>query len=204
MAREIINTMDPKAALNHVAASLKEGAELRLKVGEDCGPAIVAAAVLIEECLRAGGKLLFCGNGGSAADSQHLVAEFVGRFMLERRALPAIALTANTSILTAIGNDYSFDIVFSRQVEALGRPGDVVVGISTSGNSPNVIAAMKKATELGMKTICLAGKDGGALAKCVDIPLVVASKSTARIQECHIAIGHVICELVETSLFAQP
>ena len=172
---------------------------MRLKVGEDCGPAIVAAAVLIEECLRAGGKLLFCGNGGSAADSQHLVAEFVGRFLLERRAL-----TANTSILTAIGNDYSFDIVFSRQVEALGRPGDVVVGISTSGNSPNVIAAMKKATELGMKTICLAGKDGGTLAKCVDIPLVVASKSTARIQECHIAIGHVICELVETSLFAQP
>ena len=196
--------MDPKAALIHVAASLKEGAELRLKVSEDCGPAIVSAALVIEECLRAGGKLLFCGNGGSAADSQHLVAEFVGRFMLERRALPAIALTANTSILTAIGNDYSFDQVFARQVEAFGRPGDVVVGISTSGNSPNVIAAMKQATELGLKTIGLTGRDGGALAKCVDIPLLVPSTSTARIQECHLAIGHVICELVETSLFAQP
>ena len=196
--------MDPKAALNHVAASLKEGAELRLKVGEDCGPAIVSAAVLIEECLRSGGKLLFCGNGGSASDAQHLVAEFVGRFVLERRALPAIALTANTSILTAIGNDYSYEVVFSRQVEALGRPGDVVVGISTSGNSPNVIAAMKKATELGMKTIGLAGKDGGALAKCVDISLVVPAKITARIQECHITIGHILCELVENSLFPQP
>ena len=195
--------MDKNAALTHVTTVLQQGAELRLKLASECGLAIVAAAGLVEDCLRTGGKLLFMGNGGSAADAQHLAAEFVGRFVLERRALPAIALTTDSSILTAIGNDYGFDVVFSRQIEALGGPGDVVIGISTSGNSPNVLAAMKVAAARGLKTIGLAGRDGGRLAREVDVALVVPSGVTARIQECHITIGHLLCELVENELFPQ-
>ena len=188
-------------ALAQVRASLQEGADLRMKVARECGPAIVQAANVMAECLRAGGKLLFFGNGGSAADAQHLAAEFVGRFILERRALPAVALTTDSSILTAVGNDYGFDRVFSRQIEALGQAGDVAVGISTSGNSPNVIAALKQAKSQHLQTIGLAGKDGGLLRECCDIPLIVASPNTARVQECHIAIGHLLCELVESDLF---
>lgn len=193
--------MNTEHALNHVTAAFREGAEMRLRVAQECGPAIVAAAQAISHCLGAGGKLLIFGNGGSAADAQHLSAEFVGRFVLERRALPAIALTTDSSILTAVGNDYGFDRVFSRQIEALGQAGDVAIGISTSGNSPNVIAALKQARRQNLKTIGLAGKDGGLLRLNCDIPLVVASSNTARVQECHITIGHVLCELVETDLF---
>jgi D-sedoheptulose 7-phosphate isomerase len=189
-------------ALAQVTASLQEGADLRMKVAQECGPAIVQAAIVMAECLRAGGKLLFFGNGGSAADAQHLAAEFVGRFILERRGLPAVALTTDTSILTAVGNDYGFDQVFSRQIEALGRAGDVAFGISTSGNSPNVIAALKQAKSQHLKTIGLAGRDGGLLRKCCDIPLIVACPNTARVQECHITIGHLLCELVENDLSA--
>jgi D-sedoheptulose 7-phosphate isomerase len=192
--------MNTKEALNHVASSLKEGAELRMKVARDCGPAIVAAAAIILESLRSGGKLLFFGNGGSAADAQHLAAEFVGRFVLERRALPALALTTDSSIITAVGNDYGFEQVFARQIEALGRPGDVAIGISTSGNSPNVITAMQQARKQKLKTIGLAGKDGGLLQQCADVALIVAWPNTARIQECHLAIGHLLCELVENDL----
>lgn len=184
-------------ALAHVVSSFQEGAALRMKVASECGRAIVEAASVVAECLQAGGKILFCGNGGSAADSQHLAAEFVGRFIQERRALAALALTVNTSVLTAVGNDYGFEQVFSRQIQALGCRGDVAVGISTSGQSPNVIAAMREARRLGIKTIALSGKDGGALAKCVDIPIVVSATNTARIQECHLTIGHLICELAE-------
>jgi D-sedoheptulose 7-phosphate isomerase len=187
-------------ALAQVTASMKEGSDLRMKVAQECGPAIVQAAIVMAECLRAGGKLLFFGNGGSAADAQHLAAEFVGRFLLERRGLPAIALTTDSSILTAIGNDYGFDRVFSRQIEALGQAGDVAFGISTSGNSPNVIAALKQAKSQHLKTIGLAGKDGGQLRQCCDIPLVVTSTNTARVQECHITIGHLLCELAENDL----
>lgn len=194
---ELLNS---EKALLQIHASLKEGAELRLKVAQDCGPSIVAAAQVMVQCLRSGGKLLFCGNGGSAADAQHFAAEFVGRFVLERRGLPAIALTTDSSILTAIGNDYGFDRVFSRQIEALGEAGDVVVGISSSGNSPNLIAAMKQAAQQKLKTIGLSGRDGGALAKCVEIAITVACPNTARVQECHIAIGHLLCELVENHL----
>jgi D-sedoheptulose 7-phosphate isomerase len=189
-------------ALAHVVSSFQEGAALRMKVASECGRAIVEAASVVAECLQAGGKILFCGNGGSAADSQHLAAEFVGHFILDRRALPAIALTTDSSILTAVGNDYGFEQVFSRQIQALGRPGDVAVGISTSGQSPNVLAAMREARKLGLKTIGFSGKDGGALAKCVDIPIVVSSPNTARIQECHITIGHLICELAEKDAMA--
>jgi D-sedoheptulose 7-phosphate isomerase len=195
-----MTTQNFEMALAHVAASLEEGAKLRAKVARDCGRAIVEAATLVAGCLRSGGKILFCGNGGSAADAQHLAAEFVGRFILDRQALPAIALTTDSSILTAVGNDYGFEQVFSRQIQALGRPGDVTIGISTSGQSPNVIAAMREARKKGLKSIGLAGKDGGALAKCVDIPIIIPSQNTARIQECHITVGHLICELVEKDL----
>ena len=186
-------------ALAHVTASLKEGADLRLKVAQECGPAIVQAAIAMTECLRAGGKLLFFGNGGSAADAQHLAAEFVGRFALERRGLPAVALTTDSSILTAVGNDYGFERIFSRQIEALGQTGDVAIGISSSGNSPNIIEAMKQARQQNLKTIGLSGRDGGALAQCVDVALVVRCPNTARVQECHIAIGHLLCELTENA-----
>jgi D-sedoheptulose 7-phosphate isomerase len=195
-----MKTMSFETALAHVDSSFREGAELRMKVASECGRAIVEAVSLVTSCIRAGGKILFCGNGGSAADSQHLAAEFVGRFVLERRALPALALTTDTSILTAVGNDYGFEQVFARQIQALGRAGDVVVGLSTSGQSLNILAAMRDARRQGLKTIGFLGRDGGALAQCVDIPIVVSSPNTARIQECHIAIGHLICELAEKDL----
>jgi D-sedoheptulose 7-phosphate isomerase len=185
----------------HVTASLREGADLRLKVAGNCGRQIVEAALLISDCLAAGGKLLLFGNGGSAADAQHLAAEFVGRFVVERPGLAAIALTTDSSILTAVANDYGFEHVFARQIEALARPGDVAIGISTSGNSANVLAAMKQAANQNLKTIGLVGKDGGALARCVDLAITVSSTNTARVQECHIAIGHILCELVENELF---
>jgi D-sedoheptulose 7-phosphate isomerase len=192
--------MNAELALKHVVSSLREGVELRSRIAQDCGETIVQAASLMIQCLQSGGKLLFFGNGGSAADAQHLAAEFVGRFVLERQGLPAIALTTDSSILTSVGNDYGFDQVFARQIEALGQPNDVAVGISTSGNSPNVIEAVKKAKKQNVKTIGLAGKDGGALAKSVDLAITVSSTNTARVQECHIAIGHILCELVENEL----
>jgi D-sedoheptulose 7-phosphate isomerase len=192
--------MNAETALAQVVASLQRGAELRIKVAQDCGQTIVQAASIITSCLQSGGKLLLFGNGGSAADAQHLAAEFVGRFLLERRALPAIALTTDSSILTAVGNDYGFEQVFARQIQALGRPGDIAIGISTSGNSPNVLEAMKTARSQGLRTIGLSGKDGRALAQAVDIAIVVSSDNTAQVQECHIAIGHLLCELTEREL----
>jgi len=141
------------------------------------------------------------GNGGSAGDAQHLAAEIVGRFKLERRGLPAIALTTDSSILTAIGNDYGFEQVFRRQVEALAAPGDVVIGISTSGNSPNVLAALTLAREIGCRTIGLLGRDGGTILPVVDLDLTVPSQDTPRIQEGHITMIHILCDLVERRLF---
>ena len=192
--------MNREKALQEVQNSFRTGTELRNQVAQDCGENIVDAATLIAQCLRGGGKLLFFGNGGSAADAQHLAAEFVGRFRIERQALPAIALTTDSSILTAVGNDYGFDQIFARQVQALGRAGDVAIGISTSGDSSNVIGAIRQAAKQDLKTIGLAGKDGGSLAKCVDVSITVASANVARIQECHITIGHILCELVEKEL----
>ncbi len=147
--------------------------------------------------LKQGRTVFFMGNGGSAADSQHLAAEFVGRFVKERKGLPAIALTTDTSILTAVGNDYGFDTIFSRQVEALVRAGDVVVGLSTSGNSPNVVKALELAKELGATTIGLTGRGGGKMAAICDLCIRVPADVTARIQEAHIFIGHMVCELVD-------
>ena len=154
-------------------------------------------AAEIKKALANGNKVMFCGNGGSAADSQHLAAEFVGRFQKERAGLPAIALTVDTSILTAVGNDYGYDKVFVRQVEALARPGDVLVGISTSGNSGNVVQAVELAKAKGVFCVGMTAAGGGKLAELCDECLVVPAKVTARAQEMHILIGHILCELVD-------
>lgn len=155
------------------------------------------AVVNISECFKNGNKILVAGNGGSAADAQHFAGEIVCRFKKERKGYPAISLNSNTSIITAWGNDYEFRTIFSRQVEALGNEGDIFIGISTSGNSENVIEAVKKAKENGLKTICLLGKDGGLLRNLADISIVVSSNDTPRIQEVHILIIHAICEEIE-------
>jgi len=168
-----------------------------VKSVEALEPSIKAAADRVTDTLQRGGTILLMGNGGSAADSQHLAAELVGRFKMERRGLAAIALTTDTSILTAIANDYGAARIFARQVEALGRPGDCVFGISTSGNSADVIEAFKTAREIGCLTIGLLGGDGGRMAPLCDLSIVVASNDTPRIQECQILIGHIICDLVE-------
>ena len=158
-----------------------------------------AAAGLMINGLKGGGKILFCGNGGSAADSQHLAAELTGRYLRDRAPLAAVALTVDTSALTAIANDYSYDEVFARQVRGLGRPGDVLVGISTSGNSRNVVAALEAARALSMRTIGLTGAGGGRMKELCDVCLCVPSTDTPRIQEMHIAAGHMLCELVENT-----
>ncbi len=173
---------------------------LHERVQREGQAAISAAADALRQALRAGRKVLVCGNGGSAADAQHFAAELVGRFTRERRAWPALALTTDTSALTAIGNDYGFDRVFARQVEAHGQPGDVLIGISTSGGSPNVLAAVEAARARGLVTIGLTGRDGGALGRAVDVHLNVPSPSAARTQEVHITILHVLCDLVEQEL----
>jgi D-sedoheptulose 7-phosphate isomerase len=162
---------------------------------------VARAAQLIIESIRSGGKALVFGNGGSAADAQHIAAELVNRLTDDRPPIAAVALTTDTSILTSVGNDSSFDAVFERQVRALGRSGDVVLAISTSGNSANVVRAVEAARELGIKTIALTGRGGGRLVPLCDVSLVVEAESTQRIQETHITIGHVLCELVENALF---
>lgn len=160
-------------------------------------PDIERAGILIRDALAGGHKILFCGNGGSAADSQHLAAEIVGRFQKERPSLPALALTVDTSVLTAVANDYGYDTVFSRQVEGLGNDGDVLVGISTSGNSKNVIAAIEAARKKRMKVIGFTGIGGGKMADLCDVCLAVPSRVTARTQEMHIMMGHILCEIAE-------
>ena len=155
---------------------------------------------VIIECFKKGNKVILFGNGGSAADAQHIAAEFVGRFQLNRKSYPALALTTDTSVLTSLANDYSYDIVFSRQCESLVSKGDVVIGISTSGNSKNVLNGLKKAKEKGAKTIGLLGNNGGEIKDIVDISLIVPSSSTPRIQEAHRTISHIICQIVEEQI----
>ena len=162
---------------------------------------VAKVSQILVEALRRGNKLLLFGNGGSAADAQHIAAELVGRFAFDRPALPALALSVNSSCVTAIGNDYGFDRVFSRQLEALARPGDVAFGISTSGNSPNVLLGLSTAKNLRLHAIALTGRTGGNLLKNVDHCICVPSDETPRIQECHILIGHIISELVEREIF---
>ena len=161
---------------------------------------VVDAAAAIIEAMRGGGKVLLFGNGGSASDAQHVAAEFVGRFQLERAAMAAIALTTDTSVLTGIGNDYAFERVFARQIEALGRKGDVAFGISTSGASPNIVAALVAAKALGLQTVALTGRDGGAVGRAAAIHVNVPSDNTARVQEVHRTLLHVICDLVERAV----
>ena len=160
-------------------------------------PDLEQMADVCRDAIRNGNKILFCGNGGSAADSQHLAAEFVGRFVKERQGLPAIAFTTDTSILTAIGNDYGYEDVFRRQVEALGREGDVLVGISTSGNSANVVKAFEQARKQGLKILALTGAKDSKMSELADVTIKVPSPVTARVQECHIMIGHMICEYID-------
>lgn len=186
-----------------IISQLQAHAKVMAAIEQDLTPRIVAAVELLTETFQTGGKLLVMGNGGSAADAQHLAAEIVGRFKMERRALPAIAFTTDTSILTAVGNDYGFDAIFTRQVEALAAPGDLVVGISTSGASRNVKAALELARHQGCRTIGLLGRDGGAIAGIVDLALIVPSVDTPRIQEGHITIIHIICDLLEKELFSE-
>jgi D-sedoheptulose 7-phosphate isomerase len=183
--------------MDDITRELRESAALKVRVAETQGALIQAMLECIWESMQQGGKLLLCGNGGSAADAQHLATECMVRLETERAPLPAIALTTDTSLLTAAGNDYGFETVFARQVAGLGRPGDVLLVISTSGNSPNVVRAVEEAHRRGMQTLGLLGKDGGQLKHMVHMALVVPSSSTQRIQEVHITIGHILCGALE-------
>jgi D-sedoheptulose 7-phosphate isomerase len=187
-----------------IASHLRQGAAVRLAVIEECLPAIVEAADMMVRCLNAGGTVFFCGNGGSAADSQHLAAELVGRYQRDRRAMAAIALTTDTSVITAVGNDHSFASVFERQVHALVRRGDVLVALSTSGQSESVVRAIAAARLQGATVIGMTGSDDSRVASGADIAIRVPSTSTPFIQEAHIAIGHAICGVVEPTILTDP
>jgi D-sedoheptulose 7-phosphate isomerase len=188
--------------LDPVRAYLLESSRTMAEAADACGESIQRAAAEIVRSVRDGGKLLICGNGGSAADAQHLATEFVSTLKVDRRraAIPAVALTTDTSLLTAISNDYGFDEVFARQVEALGRPGDVLLGISTSGNSQNVVMAFEQARTQGLRTIALTGRSPGKIGPLAEVEITVPSDETSHIQEAHIAIGQLIAFLVEDEL----
>jgi D-sedoheptulose 7-phosphate isomerase len=179
----------------------KESAEVKGRFLKENLSKLLQVIKLISLTFEAGNKIFFFGNGGSAADAQHMAAEFVNRYIMDRPPLPAIALTTDSSVLTSISNDMDFNEIFSRQLKALGKEGDVAVGISTSGNSPNVVKAFEVAKEMGIRTVALTGNDGGALSHLADLSLVVSSNSTPRIQETHILVGHLLCEMVEHQLF---
>ncbi len=184
--------------MQQVIQRLRESAELKLRLGPAELAPFLALVSAVQRALREGHKLLLCGNGGSAADSQHIAAELVGRYRRERRGMPAIALTTDTSILTSIGNDYGFEHIFARQIESLAVPGDVVLGISTSGESANVKNGIERARKIGgIATGAFLGKTGGSIRDLVDYAIVIPSHDTARIQECHITLGHILCEMLE-------
>jgi D-sedoheptulose 7-phosphate isomerase len=192
------------ALLGRVAAHFQESANLKLTALQFLSAPIVAAGIALADALRAGGKVLACGNGGSAADSQHFAAELLNRFERERAPLAAVALTTDTSTLTSIANDYAYEQVFAKQVRALGRSGDVLLAISTSGNSPNVAAAMQVAHEIGMRVVALTGNGGGKMASLVgpaDVHVCVPHKVTARIQEVHLLVLHCLCDAIDQCLF---
>jgi len=183
-----------------LAAAIQESVEVKQRVLDEHISTLNKIVQVMRKCLAEGNKVLLFGNGGSAADSQHIAAELVSKFLRDRKALPAIALTTDTSILTSVANDYSFEEVFARQIEALGRMGDVAVAISTSGNSPNILQAVRLAKEKGLITIGLTGLDGGKLKSAVDICFHAPSKHTPRIQEVHITVAHAICDILEQEL----
>ena len=183
--------------VERIRGHFADSAQLKQEAADAMAESIASAGALMTECLFADGKILACGNGGSASDAQHFAAELVGRFERERPELPAISLSTDTSLLTAIGNDYSFRRVFVRQLEALARPGDVAFGISTSGESPNVLDAIRYGSEHGLRTIALTGRDGGSIGAAAEIHVNVPDQNTARVQEVHRTIMHVMCELIE-------
>src|SRR6266516_4394207 len=193
-----------ETSMDDIAQELHDSAGLKLRIAETQGSIIQAMIACMWESLQHGGKLLWCGNGGSAADAQHLATECMVRLEAERVPLPAIALTTDTSLLTAAGNDYGFETIFARQVAGLGRPGDVLLAISTSGNSPNVVRAVEEAHQRGLHTLGLLGRDGGRLKAMVHIALVVPSSNTQRIQEVHITLGHILCGALERRILRTP
>ena len=180
-----------------IQQSIAEHLAIAQSVARDHAGTIAAIAAALIECMNKGGAIYWCGNGGSAADSQHLAAELIGRFKRERRAIRSAALTTDTSVLTALGNDYGFHTIFSRQIEGMGRKGDILVGISTSGNSENILLAMQQARKMGMDTVGFLGRDGGKIKAECQHAFIVPSSDTARIQEMHIMAGHIACDLVE-------
>lgn len=189
------------ASAEIVRTNIERSIEVHARLIAECLDSITAGADALIAAYRAGRKAIFFGNGGSAADSQHLAAEFVGRYLVERDPMPALALNANSSAVTAIGNDYGYDLVFARQLRALAQPGDVAIGISTSGNSASVIEGIKAGRELGLTTIALTGASGGKLRGVADILIAAPTQETPRIQECHILIGHSLCDAVERAIW---
>lgn len=189
---------------DHIIKIFKESSQLKEVFINENLVGIVKVIEVITEALTGGNKILLFGNGGSAADAQHLAAEFVNRFVIERPPLPAIALSTDTSVITSIGNDYDFSEIFAKQIRAIGKPGDVAWGMSTSGDSSNVVKALDTAKKLGLITIGFTGRDGGNILKIVDYSLNISSNSVPRIQEVHITAGHVICEMVDYKLFQKP
>ncbi len=189
--------MELKDILEREKASIEENLRLQARYLEALGPRLIEAAELMRPCLTGGGTVFFFGNGGSAADAQHWAAELTGRYIRERKGMAGVALTTDTSAITAIANDYGYDRVFARQVEALARPGDVAVGISTSGESPNVLLGLREARSLSCKTVAVVGRDGGAMAGEADVVLLYPARETPRIQEFHAVIGHLLCALVD-------
>jgi D-sedoheptulose 7-phosphate isomerase len=189
---------------NILRKNIESSIEVHARLVDACLPAMTVAANALIAAYRGGRKALFFGNGGSAADAQHLAAEFLGRYLIERRPMPAVALHANTSAVTSIANDYGYEHVFSRQIQALGVAGDVAVGISTSGNSLNVLEALRAARQMGLYTIGLTGAGGGSMRELVDVLIAAPSSETPRIQECHILVGHALCDAVEQALVAAP
>ena len=189
---------------DHIIKIFKESSRVQEAFINENLSKLVNVIDVLTAALKSGNKILLFGNGGSAADAQHIAAEFINRFLIERPPLPAIALTTDTSVITSIGNDYDFSEIFSKQIRAIGQPGDVAWGISTSGNSANVMKGMEAAKKMGLVTVAFTGKDGGNIAKIVDFSVNVSSSNTARIQETHITAGHAICELVDMKLFQKP
>lgn len=189
---------------DHIIKIFKESNRVKETFVNENLSRLVAVVEAITSALKAGNKILIFGNGGSAADAQHLAAEFVNRFVIERPPLPAVALTTDSSIITSIGNDYDFSEIFSKQIRAIGQAGDIAWGISTSGNSVNVLKGLEAAKKIGLVTIAFTGKDGGTIAKVADLSVNVSSSVTARIQEAHITAGHAICDLIDIKLFQKP
>jgi D-sedoheptulose 7-phosphate isomerase len=189
--------------MNRLQTIIQESIDVKKHIieNEQLLATIEQCVAIITDAFKAGNKVLFCGNGGSAADAQHLAAEFSGRFYKDRKALPSEALHCNTSYLTAVANDYSYDVIYSRLLEGVGNKGDILVGISTSGNSKNIVNAFEVAKEIGVTTIAFTGSTGGKMKDCCDVLVNVPSNNTPRIQESHILLGHIICELVEADIF---